>query len=424
MRTLLHRVWTLAVGALACSAFFAGLAGATNLGTKPGKGTTAANTPPISTKAVTHPPAPPTLSPLQAAAGSVTVAWTDASVGELGFVVYRRDVHGSWQNVQQLRTRNTASTGDRYSWVDSSTSLSGQCYMVASTNSIGAGSSPEECTVRPDPSRFPQNVPAGAIQWTGLSSTNGGGEQLANQAPAHGYSAFLVYGQETFGVDLQLADQPSNWTIQAQGGPHLMDGQAVALEAAPGKWLAYGHETFGVDLVYSSTPSYEWYIVGGTPGSSIGSSGQFALWDSANSKYLIWSIDLDYGVDLDWSSAPAPRPVGSNSIAKMTMTAQPSVAGYVPFVGALGPLPSATVDYMYNPTSNPSLRLLETGHGPSDCGDSSDVVVLGPGEILAAAGLQTLLGSSTPTLFQRLSLLACAQTQATNLTLDVFFYTN
>ena len=406
------RTCALAAGTLASSVLFAGAA-------------TAANSPPISKQpppsAVTRPPTPPTLSPLQATSGAVTVGWTDASVGEVGFVVYRRDASGAWQAVQQIRTRNSASTGDGYSWVDGSTSPSGQCYMVAATNSIGPGNSAEECTVRPDPSRFPQTVPAGAIEWTGLSGTNDGTGKLAYLASTPGVPTNLVYGDERFGVDLQWVGQPADWTIQTQGGPHLMDGQAVALEAAPGKWLAYGHETYGVDLVYSSAPSYEWYVVGGAPGSPLSSNGQFALWDSASGRYLVWESQT-FGVDLNWESNGGVGSPGVSQGARVTMTAQPPVGGHVPFSGGLGGNGAiGVVNSVFNLSTSVTLLFPTWGHGASDCGDAADVVALSPQQSLTAGQLQLIWGTSTPTLAQRLPLLACAQTQASSLTVTVLY---
>ena len=64
-----------------------------------------------------------------------------------------------------------------------------------------------------------------------------------------------------------------------------MYGEAVALRVWGGGWLEYGHQDWGVDLQLSDTPSYEWYVLGETPGWDI-DGGEFALWNSAAHDYL------------------------------------------------------------------------------------------------------------------------------------------
>src|SRR5262245_40143019 len=118
-------------------------------------------------------PAAPGLFSIQASSAAVTIKWVDASTNEDKFVVYRRDVHGNWQAIYQVPTRNVAG-GGAYMYVDADHSISGQCYKVAAVNSLDAGETGEACTVRPDASRFPQSPPQDVKQWTGLSSVNDG----------------------------------------------------------------------------------------------------------------------------------------------------------------------------------------------------------------------------------------------------------
>src|SRR5947208_15248581 len=118
-------------------------------------------------------------------------------------------------------------------------------------------------------------------QWGGLSSTNDGTGDLVN----YKMNKLLKHGSQTFGVDLDWLDT-SLWRVEAQGGPTLMKGQAVALKVWGGGWLRHGHQNFGVDLHMSDTPVYEWYAIGaqGTPdeytgaGNSLTGGGTFALW--------------------------------------------------------------------------------------------------------------------------------------------------
>jgi hypothetical protein len=251
---------------------------------------------------------PPGLYPLQATAQAVDIRWYDRSTIEQKFVVYKRDRYGAWQVVYQVPTRNVQDMSGDYSYLDTDTSVSGQCYRIAAVDSKGsAGYTQEQCTVRPDPSRFPQSDPASTEQWYGLNNANDGTGDLYNSAQ----HMSLANANQNFGVDLNWQTNPALWKIEAQGGPHLMRGQAVALRVWGGGWLKYGNETWGVDLVLSDTPSYEWYVLGGTPGSTIG-NGSFALWNSAANDYLV-SGDETWGVNVNWykktqSSPPPPPP--------------------------------------------------------------------------------------------------------------------
>lgn len=257
----------------------------------------------------------PGLSPLQATASSVTVQWSDRSTNELGFKVFERDEVGRWRQVQQVPTRDVRGSGDTYTWVDTNTNLSGQCYMVTAYNANTAGSSAEECTVRPDPSRFPQLVRYGQ-EWSGLSDTNDGTGELFNIDNKQQ----LQYADGTFwhGVNLQWGNS-SLWRVEAQGGPHLMKGQALALKVWGGGWLMYGNQTWGVDLQLSPTPVYEWYAIGrendpsdsSWAGSGLEDGGGFALWNSSAQAYLLASYQT-WGVSLNWSNqvgrSPSPPP--------------------------------------------------------------------------------------------------------------------
>jgi hypothetical protein len=255
---------------------------------------------------------------LQATASSVTVQWSDRSNNEQGFVVYRRDLAGNWQIVDQVPTRDMAGTGAVYTWVDTSTDLSGQCYMIAAYAGLVSSTTNEQCTVRPDPSRFPQVVGSYAVQWSGLSDSNDGTGQLVDT----NLEQDLLYGDQTWGVNLTWGVN-SLWRVEAQGGPHLMKGQAVALKVWGGGWLKYGHEDWGVDLQFSSTPVYEWYAIGIQGDSSestlagypLTDAGTFALWNSSAQAYLVHGHQT-LGVSLAWYKVgsglpptPTPTPV-------------------------------------------------------------------------------------------------------------------
>ena len=284
---------------------------------------------------ITRPPVPqlphvdaPGLYSLQVTASSVTVRWYDRSDNELGFKVSRRDSSGNWQLVYQVATHTMGGSGTGsqqggtdYSWVDTSTNISGQCYMVTAYSDQAAGDAGEQCTVRPDPSRFPQWVGGAATQWSGLSNSNDGTGELVNT----NLEKNLRYGDQTWGVNLTWADS-SLWRVEAQGGPHLMKGQAVAIRVWGGGGLKQGTESFGVDLQLSDTPVYEWYAIGvqGDPseksyaGNGLGDGGTFALWNSSAGAYLVHGYQ-SWGVSLNWyrvgggstaSPTPVPTPHG------------------------------------------------------------------------------------------------------------------
>jgi len=352
---------------------------------------------------------------------SVTLCWIDRSTNEQAFAVYKRDAAGAWEKIDQVPTRNGPGVGDYYSFTDNATDISGQCYMIAAVGQLGAGDSPEDCTVRPDPGVFPQVVPPAARVWNGLSDVNDGTGDLYNRPRGRS----LVHASETFGVDLDWSSKTALWKIEAQGGPHVMLGQAVALRVWGGGWLAYGHETWGVDLVLSSTPSYEWYVVGvDRPGTPIDSrpaplADEFALWNSRAKTYLI-SRYQTWGVSLDWYH-PAGSAFGTLHDATVTMTAQPPVEGYVPFLGSFGGGPgnTAVLTKVADPPGGVRLFFVKPGDGTDDCGKASDVIALGPGQTMAATDMRTLWGSATPSLAQQLPFLACAATQASKAFVNV-----
>jgi hypothetical protein len=261
------------------------------------------------------PPDAPGLYPLQASQYDVVVRWYDRSDNENSFIVWRLDGQGNWQNVYEVPTYNQAGAGEGYSWTDTDTDQSGQCYMIAAVDAAGAGDSPVECTVRPDPSQFPQvtSLPPGTPQWYGLSGYNDGTGPL--QTGVRDDNTNLIWSNETFGVNLAWTDKPSLWKIQATGGPNAMYGEAVALRVWGGGWLEYGHETWGVDLELSSTPVYQWYVLGETPGNTV-DSAEFALWNSAASDFLVeghqtWGVDLNwYKKTLPYTPPPTPTAPG------------------------------------------------------------------------------------------------------------------
>ena len=278
------------------------------------------------------PPAAPGLCPLQASEYDVVVSWYNRASSAQSFVVYRLDDNNNPQQVYTVAAYNGGATGEPYSWTDTGTDQSGQCYMVAAVGPTGVGDSPVECTVRPDPRQFPQVAGSAGqtqAQWSGLSGQNDGTGPLESDVPGVSPSN-LVWSPNTLslnpfnlhcgcGVDLAFSKGPSLWKVQAVAGPVIMYGEAVALRVWGGGWLEYSHQTFGVDLHLVSAPVYQWYILDGTAGAVVDSAAgpsNFALWNSAANDYLV-HYNETFGVDLQWekktlppSQPPAPAPSG------------------------------------------------------------------------------------------------------------------
>jgi hypothetical protein len=240
---------------------------------------------------------------MQTSAAAVTIGWSDGANSpdyrESAFTVYKRSNAGAWEPVHTVTARHDID-GDNYTWVDTAKDVSGQCYTIASIGDGNSGWSTEECTVRPDPSAFPQTAPAATVQWYGLSRVNDGTAPLYDAKTDQN----LAYQDRTFGVSLGWQQAGTdNIKLQRQGNNDepLMTGEAVALRAWGGGWLSYGQQTFGIDLhlSLSDAPAYQWYVVGdGAPGHAL-DNGEFALWNRANGDYLVegdqtWSINLNW----------------------------------------------------------------------------------------------------------------------------------
>ncbi|HXW80835.1 MAG TPA: hypothetical protein VEJ84_15140 [Acidimicrobiales bacterium] len=150
---------------------------------------------------------------------------------------------------------------------------------------------------------YPLSIPPATRQWYGLSNVNDGTGPLINGA-INSNTDQLVWHNETFGVNLDWSDDESLWKVQTQGSTSITYGQPVALRVWGGGWLRYGYEFWGVDLQLSSTPLYEWYILGGTPGTPVG-NGEFALWNSEANDYMVYG-NQTWGVNLNWYKKTLP----------------------------------------------------------------------------------------------------------------------
>jgi hypothetical protein len=296
---------------------------------------------------------PPGAPLLQAFPDRVIVNWVDKSIAETEFDVQKRNGAGEWTTIYSVATHNSPGRGEPYAMADTDHSVSGQCYRVVATNGLSSGNSTEQCTVRP--SGLP-TVPGRAIQWSGLSSVNGGSGALANLGnPLVGHAQYLYRSKRTFGVDLDFRDSPSSWMVQAQGGPQLMKGQAVALWVPGGGWLTLGDPTFGIGLGFDSEhPSYEWSILGaGAPGEPL-SNGTFALWNSRKQDFLDFG-NSSVTVNLFWDSQlPTAPPTSAPGVRVYQLyncsLDQQSVSVYVQDVTNNEPFArKGSIDEQYGP---------------------------------------------------------------------------
>jgi hypothetical protein len=100
--------------------------------------------------------------------------------------------------------------------------------------------------------------------------------------------------------------------------------------------------------------------------------------------------------------------------ATVTMTADPPVSGFIPFLGQFGGGPGNTsvLIEVRNHATGPTLSFIKPGHSSSECGNLSAIIQLGPGQALSAAQMTALYGSATPSLANRIPFLACAATNA------------
>jgi hypothetical protein len=139
---------------------------------------------------------------------------------------------------------------------------------------------------------------------------------------------------------------------------------------------------------------------------------EFALWNSRTKAYLISRYET-WGVSLDWYR-PNSSTFGTVHDATVTMTAQPPVEGYVPFLGSFGGGPGniAVLTKVTDPPNSVPLLFVKPGAGTQNCEKANDVIALSPGQTMAATDMRTIWASAAPSLVQQLPFLVCAATQA------------
>ncbi|MFJ4428997.1 hypothetical protein, partial [Streptomyces bobili] len=243
----------------------------------------------------------------------------DESIGEDWYQIYRRNTSGGWDHVTNVTSHSKDSTNELYSWVDTYQGFKGQgqCYMVTAVNgtTFKYGQSDEVCGVRLAglPLNTSNEDSTGRVdQWNALPNHQGENGGLRNTDEWK----YLQYESRDYGINLGYRDDGSRWlgwTVEAQGGPNIVYGQAVALKNQTGGYLTYGTrgQSSTVQLVWSSTPKYEWHVItGGAHAFGLPlsqDSGGYGLWNTAKNDWLI-SGHQEYGVNLKWKNGNSPVP--------------------------------------------------------------------------------------------------------------------
>lgn len=234
-------------------------------------------------------------------------------------------------------------------------------------------------------------------------------------------NGYVRYGKRTWGVDLVWGSSSSQWSFMPDSGsPNVRDhrrramvpGEKVAIyNDSTRRYLVYGSQTFGINLTWSRTPSYQWKIGGDA------TSGNASLFNTVANDYVVYG-ERPVGINLRWLKdvrrAAQQNAPGSLHDASVTLSAQPVVQGFVPFLGYYGGGAgfNAVLTKVANPANGTPLAFVKPGHATSECGSDSAVTTLAPGKTMTSEQMTTLYGSARPSLTQRITFLACASTNA------------
>lgn len=173
-------------------------------------------------------------------------------------------------------------------------------------------------------------------------------------------------------------------------------------------------------LVASSTvvgwtplPTYQWSW-------AATADNRIALYNAVRQDYLISDVhSVPFG-QINWKFHPLSAPPVHD--ATVTMTAQPPVQGYVPFLGYYGGGPGNTnvLIEVRNPQQhNTPLFFVKPGYSSNQCGQTGATLYLAPGAALTPADMTLLWGSAEPSLSTKLAFLACAATNNNSVFVNV-----
>jgi hypothetical protein len=174
-------------------------------------------------------------------------------------------------------------------------------------------------------------------------------------APGYDEAESVVYGHETWGVDLTWTEPLSSgaallseyqWEFIRQPGnydtPQVAATDHVALyNTVNGQYLAWAchagfgsgcigpTENYGINLYYSSTPQYQWQVA---KGGDTAAPDLADLYNDVEQAYLI-EHSQTFGVDLGWIHAPfetgpdyiPPTVTRTLSVSATTLNEAPSM---------------------------------------------------------------------------------------------------
>jgi len=378
-------------------------------------------------------------STVTASATAVTISWIDGTQNETGWDIYKRNSAGDWALLTSIPTRNTRGIDDKYSYTDTATNISGQCYVLAPKNSVGSDFDErrEHCKVRTDPAAFPQTINTVTQQWETHPSTlknHDAGWELWNRAKTTDQRLILKDHNHLEWWNI-LSPRTAEWEIHAQGGPTLVKGQLVALKVGDGGWLHFN----GTKLTLAGNPSYEWRSLGSSHKTGVAippegedgvnpawSRAEFALWNDVAHDFLVYGEkvtgpsgpDADSDRNLNWFKQTAagggtPQPF----TASLSLQKQPIGLGhFFPYVGTYPPLGTVPpfhliqVRFPSNGFVDQAMLLVKPGHSTEECGNPNAVIPLVEGQSLTSAQITTIWGSAQPHFTGPFSVVACWST--------------
>jgi hypothetical protein len=241
----------------------------------------------------------------------------------------------------------------------------------------------------------------------------------------------LGYGKRTWGVDLDWTTSGGDWQFMPDSGnPNIRDhrarpfgaDEAVAIyNTKSRKFLFSESRNFGINLGWSSAPRYQWKA-------DRNSSGEVSLYNTQARDHVVYG-QRPYGINLRWlkdvKRDAQANGVGSLHDATVTMTAQPVVQGYLPFLGYYGGGGTkAVLTKVTNAQSNAQINFVKPGYSTTQCGQSGATVPLGPSQTMTADQMKAAFGTSAPSLANRVPFLACvAGTTASSVFVNVQYRT-
>jgi hypothetical protein len=238
-------------------------------------------------------------------------------------------------------------------------------------------------------------------------------QALAYRAADPGLHLYWAANTGTvYGGTWQLIKKNPSPNVRDHRSRPIASGETIALYSPYPKYKTSRGERSGMYLRYASsskTAQLEWARVADE---SVEwkleldpATRQLSLYNTRKRDYLVYDAANRVG----WRSAQPGQ--GAVHDATVTLTAQPPVQGYIPFLGYYGGGAGfkAVLTEVRNPVNfGVTLRFVKRNRSSNECGNPDAVIVLAPGAALTAAQMTELYGSATPSLQNRLAFLACA----------------